>query len=147
MNAKKLNDLSSKNDTAARILKTVVSRLRNTKYTAFSGLRADLKKRDGAPVDRKDFDGTFTALEKIGAGKLQKTARGTCIGFTWAIPVRDLGVMLSQALPQPISIEENPNPRAAGKVTLVIIRRGQAPQTIEADESVVARFSRPEASA
>lgn len=145
MNNKQLMGVSNKSETAGRILKMVADRRRNTVFTAFSGLRADLKKRDGKPVDRKEFDETFTELESIGAGKLERSKRGIFLGFTWSIPLRQLGTLLKNKdeVGKPVAapkqdVAEPHTAAQAGmrrKVTLVIIRRNQAPETIQTDEA------------
>lgn len=137
----KLMGVSSKNETAERILKMVAERRRNTIYTAFSGLRADLKKRDGKAVDRKEFDETFKELAAIGAGKLDCSKRGVCLGFHWTVPIREIGELLkNEGAAQDVvaSIEvkaaETTEKKTHQTATVVIIRRNQSPQVIKTDE-------------
>lgn len=111
MNAKKLKELAEKNETAKRILSMVGDRRRNTVYTAFSGLRADLKKRDKKEVDRKDFDSTFQALEKAGAGKVQCSPNGVCQGFHWSVPIREVGQALKGTPDAPREKEVKAKPK------------------------------------
>lgn len=164
MNAKKLKQLAEKNDTAKRILSMVASRKRNTRFTAFSGLRADLKKRDRKEAVRKDFDSTFAELEKMGVGKVQKTEAGTFVGFHWDMPIRDLAAALNEkgeAKPKtilrpkvPASVvaaekEEKvqPNvPYASSDqsekypATIVILRKGKCAETFETDDVIAGQI-------
>lgn len=146
MTNKQLKAVSGMNETAERILRMVAERQRNTVYTAFSGLRADLKKRDGKAVDRKEFDDTFKELAKIGAGKLECSKRGVCLGFYWSIPLRQLGTILKNKdeVGQPIETvvpapQTNVVPlkkeAAEKKVTVVILRRRGEPRTIQIPEN------------
>lgn len=143
MNNKQLMTVSAKTETSGRILRMVAERQRNTVYTAFSGLRADLKKRDGIAVERADFDATFEELEKIGAGQVDRSKRGVFLGFTWSIPLRQLGTMLKNKdeVGQPTVIRAESKKTQAvetparRKVTVVIIRRNQKPETIQTDEA------------
>lgn len=142
MNPKKLKALSEKNETAGRVLSMIADRQRNTMFTAFSGLRADLKKRDGKEVDRKDFDATFKELEKIGAGTLKCSEKGTCYGFTWEVPIRDVGAAIKGG-----SLVEGKTPivptvpyqssdaSVKRPATVVILRKGKGAETFETDEA------------
>lgn len=161
MNAKKLKELAAKNETARRILSMVGDRKRNTVYTAFSGLRADLKKRDGKEVNRPDFDATFAALEKIGAGKVQASEKGVMQGFHWSVPIREVGQAL-KATPEapraktilrpavradvvaaekeekvqpnvPLVSSDLPEKKPA---TIIILRKGHGAETFETDDAM-----------
>lgn len=162
MNAKKLKELAAKNETAKRILSMVGDRKRNTMYTAFSGLRADLKKRDRKEVDRKDFDSTFVTLEKLGAGKVQASENGVMQGFHWSVPIREVGQALKGtpevAKPKLKTIlrpkvradvvaaekEEAVQPNVPfvssddamkQPATIIILRKGKGAETFETDEA------------
>lgn len=150
MKNEQLMAVSKKSETADRILRMVADRRRNTVYTAFSGLRADLKKRDGKPVHRKEFDQTFNDLQSIGAGKIDKSKRGTFLGFTWSIPIRQIGTLLKnkdqvgKAIDAAVVAKTNlevaqANQEAtksdlAKKVTLVILRKNREPETVQVSE-------------
>ena len=146
MDIKKLKTVFDENETAKRIGSFVSERKRNTVYTAFSGLRADLKKKDGKEVDRNDFDNTFRKLAEIGAGKLQCSPRGVCQGFLWQIPVREVGLVMkgetSNLIKNEEKLQEIPKERMAGPrtVTLVVIRKGKKPKMVKADAADVERF-------
>lgn len=145
MNVKKLKELAEKNETAKRILSMVGDRQRNTVYTAFSGLRADLKKRDQKEVDRSDFDSTFQALEKIGAGKLECSPKGTCLGFHWSVPIRDVAFALKnqdQVQKPKTILRATPNVPFVSSddaekqpATIIILRKGKGADTYETDEA------------
>lgn len=150
MNAKKLKELANMTETSKRVLEFISERQRNTVYTAFSGLRADLKKHDGKEVDRKDFNSTFEALEKIGVGKLDCTETGTCIGFHWSIPIREVGlifksdVVVKQVKPktllrrrrdEPVDVIRSLKPKIyKPSATIIVLRKGIGTDTFETNE-------------
>lgn len=145
MTNKDLMNVSQMNQTASEILSFVSERQRNTVYTAFSGLRADMKKKFGHEVNRKDFDDAFRELQKIGAGKLECSKRGVCLGFHWTIPIRQIGTILKnkdqvgQAVDALVVAKENQAAQKAAvkpkNVTVVILRRGGTPKTIQVSEN------------
>lgn len=150
VNNKDLVAVSKKSATAERIIRMIGERRRNTIYTAFSGLRADLKKRDRKAVDREEFDDTFRDLESIGAGKLELSPRGVFQGFHWSIPLRELASMLKnkpsvqKAVAQAVLAKtkkaiavENHKAIASDlkkAVTVVILRKNQEPETVKIPE-------------
>jgi len=145
MNTKRLKNLMGKNETTDNVLNFIADRQRNTVYTAFSGLRADVKKKHGKEVNRVQFDSTFEELEAIGAGKVDKSPRGVYKGFTWSIPIRTIASVLRS---EPVAVEAaKPSVKDAvvstepKKVTLVIIRRNRKPETIETNEDQIAQIS------
>lgn len=151
MTNKELTGVSKMNETAANILSFLSERRRNTVYTAFSGLRADMKKKFGKEVNRKEFDDTFKQLATIGAGGLECSKRGVCLGFNWTMPIRQIAVILKgvQKVEAPAAKEEPKKeikkevkaaeaPTQSKPVTLIIIRRNRAHETIETDEAHVA---------
>ena len=140
MNNKKLIEVSKMNETAANILSFLSERRRNTVYTAFSGLRADMKKKFGKAVNRKEFDETFKQLQTIGAGGLECSKRGVCKGFNWSIPVRNVASLLKSEEKPAAEEVKAAAPSEKSKVTLVIIRRNRAPETIESNEAQLAQL-------
>lgn len=97
MDTQKLNKASQLSETAAEIMMFVAERKRNTVYTSFSGLRADLRKKYGHEVDREKFDATFKYLQDIGAGNIDQSPRGVALGFYWLVPVRQLGRLIKSS--------------------------------------------------
>lgn len=141
MNASKLKEIARRTETSQRIINFIANRRRNTVYTAFSGLRADIKKADGKPIDQAGLELTFKELETMGVGKLIRTGRGTAKGFLWVQPIRDIGPALKMAETPvaPVTVE----PKEVGavgatagksRVTVVLIRKNQPPITVERDE-------------
>lgn len=152
MNTQKLKTVAKKNETAERIMAMVVGRQRNTVYTAFSGLRADLKKKDGKEINRVEFDAIFKELSQLGIGKVDITPRGVYKGFMWSVPIRELGQILKApetSTEVNLAVAATPIKEAAHsngsskKVTLVIIRKNRKPETIESNEEQVAQLSAP----
>lgn len=142
MNASKLNEIARRTETSHRIIAFFAKRRRNTVYTAFAGLRSDLKKEGGGrPVDRAAMELTFKELEAVGAGKVIRTGGGTAKGFLWVQPVREIGIAMMKAEEAPAEVKpENGSKGPVGatlartNATVVVIRKGHPTVTIERDE-------------
>lgn len=135
MNGKELTKIVKMSQTAADIIQFMADRKRNTVYTSFAGLRADLKKKLGHAVDAAQLDAVFKELEKMGAGKLEYSPkRNVCLGFFWTTPVREIGEAVKTNVVTDVPKEQAPTVERRKGFTVVLVRHNGQAQTVNMTE-------------
>ncbi len=137
MDQKKLHQLGKRSETAARAIAMLAGRRRNAKYTAIAGFKADLKKKDGKPINSVELNHVFDGLEELGVGKVKRSKRGKIRGFTWKVKPTELArILTGEAFVEP-KVEEPRGLARKAPITLVILRKNRPPQMVQTNEAAI----------